>query len=67
MYTKCYLEMKTEILRGVYMESLTRVKLPHFDPGQKNTCVYMRKVDRVTSLKILCFTLSHTSGSLPVS
>ena len=60
-------EVTRSALGGVYVESLTRVKLPHFDPGQKNTCVYMRKVDRVTSLKILCFTLSHTSGSLAVS
>ena len=45
------------------MESLTRVKRLEFDPGQKLTCVYMRKVDRVTSLKILCFALSHTNVS----
>ena len=49
------------------MESLTRVKRLEFDPGRKITSVYMRNEDRVTSLKILCFTLSHTSGSLPVS
>ena len=55
------------LLGGVYMESLTRVKRLQFDPGQKIMCVYMRNEDRVTSLKILCFTLSPTSVSLPVS
>ena len=44
------------------MESLTRVKRLEFDRGQKITCVYMRNEDSVTSLKILCFTLSHTSA-----
>ena len=45
----------------------TRGKRLEFDPGQKITCVYMRNEDRVTSLKILCFTLSPTSVSLLVS
>ena len=45
------------------MESLTRVKRLEFDPGQKIICVYMRNEDSVTSLIILCFTLSHTSAS----
>ena len=45
------------------MESFTRVKRLDIDPGQKITCVYMRNEDRVTSLKILCFALSHTNVS----